>query len=123
MTISPTELALLRHLEEQLLKPEVRRSPDQVGRLLADEFIEFGSSGAVYDKRRIIEALECEGSGTTVCMVDFSAKPLASDVVLLTYRSLPEGTPYSRLRSSIWKLIDGRWQMIFHQGTPSGIPS
>jgi hypothetical protein len=24
------------------------------------------------------------------------------------------------LRSSIWKRIDGRWQMIFHQGTAMG---
>ena len=121
MIISSTELALVRHLEEQLLEPEVRRSADQVDRLLADEFIEFGSSGAVYDKRRIIEALQYEEPGTTVRMVDFTARAIASDVVLITYRSIREGTPYSRLRSSIWKLIDGQWQMIFHQGTPSEI--
>jgi hypothetical protein len=24
-----------------------------------------------------------------------------------------------RLRSSIWQWIEGRWQMLFHQGTPS----
>ncbi len=23
------------------------------------------------------------------------------------------------LRSSVWKLIDGNWQMAFHQGTPT----
>jgi hypothetical protein len=123
MIISPTELALVRHLEEQLLEPEVRRSADHVGRLLADEFIEFGSSGAIYDKRGIIDALQFEEPGTTVRMVDFTARPIASDVVLVTYRSIREGTPNSRLRSSIWKSIDGRWQMIFHQGTPSEISS
>jgi hypothetical protein len=123
MIISPTELALVRHLEEQLLEPEVRRSADHVGRLLADEFIEFGSSGAIYDKGGIIDALQFEEPGTTVRMVDFTARPIALDVVLVTYRSIREGTPDSRLRSSIWKLIDGRWQMIFHQGTPSEISS
>jgi hypothetical protein len=35
---------LLRSLEERLLKPETRRSVDQVSDLLADEFVEFGSS-------------------------------------------------------------------------------
>src|SRR5689334_22665915 len=88
MIISPTELALVRHLEEQLLEPEVRRSADHVGRLLADEFIEFGSSGAIYDKRGIIDALQFEEPGTTVRMVDFTARPIASDVVLVTYRSI-----------------------------------
>jgi len=66
MIISPTELALIRHLEEELLRPEIRRSADQVSRLLADEFIEFGSSGAIYDKCRIIEALQQEAPSTAV---------------------------------------------------------
>jgi len=27
------------------------------------------------------------------------------------------------LRSSIWQRIDGRWQMIFHQGTVTAPPA
>jgi len=119
MIISPTELALIRRLEEELLKPEIRRSANLVSRLLADEFIEFGSSGAIYDKRCIVEALQQEAPSTTVRMVDFTARPLTSDIVLVTYRSIREGTCKSHLRSSIWKLIADQWQMIFHQGTPS----
>lgn len=42
------------------MHPSVRASPDQVARLLADEFIEFGSSGRVFDKRQIIELLQQE---------------------------------------------------------------
>lgn len=37
----------LRALEEALLQPDVRKSEELVA-LLADEFIEFGSSGRVY---------------------------------------------------------------------------
>jgi hypothetical protein len=55
------EAALLRRLEEELLKPEVRRSPGQVGVLLSDDFVEFGSSGGVFNKQQVIEALEQEG--------------------------------------------------------------
>ena len=51
------EKDLLRRLEEQLLQPETRSSADQLGKLLADEFIEFGSSGRVFDKAKIIESL------------------------------------------------------------------
>ncbi|WP_352503012.1 MULTISPECIES: DUF4440 domain-containing protein [unclassified Mesorhizobium] len=52
---------------------------------------------------------------------DFAVKPIAADAVLVLYRSIRRsdgGTPERRtLRSSIWKLFDGRWQMLFHQGT------
>ena len=126
MTIPPAEATLLRRLEEELLKPEVRHSPDQVGTLLSDDFVEFGSSGGVFNKQQVIEALEQEGPPdptSRLSMVDFIARSLASDVILVTYRIIEEGGPgtrqESKLRSSIWKLIEGRWQMIFHQGTRS----
>jgi len=51
---------LVRGLEEQLLRPDVRRSPTAVAELLADEFVEFGSSGRVLDKRQIIDVLRGE---------------------------------------------------------------
>jgi hypothetical protein len=119
---------LLRSLEEELLKPEVRHSPDRVGNLLSDDFIEFGSSGRVFNKQQVIEALEREGpadSTIRLSLVDFIARGLASNVILVTYLTIQEGGPGtrqdSRLRSTIWKLIEGRWQMVFHQGTPSTV--
>jgi hypothetical protein len=128
MIISLAEVALLRRLEEQLLKPEIRHSPDQVGDLLSDDFVEFGSSGGMFNKQQVIEALQQEGPADPtirLSLVDFIARRLASDVILVTYRTIQEGGPgtrqVSRLRSSIWKLIEGRWQMVFHQGTPSAV--
>ena len=119
---------MLRRLEEELLKPEVRHSPRQVGDLLSDDFVEFGSSGGVFNKQQVIAALEQEGlpdPTIRLSLVDFIARNLASDVILVTYRTIQEGGPgnmqESRLRSSIWKLIEGRWQMVFHQGTPSTV--
>src|SRR6476660_2819586 len=114
--MSLAEDVLLRSLEEQLLKPEVRGSPDEVGYLLADEFIEFGSSGRVYDKREIIAALQQETPDpiTRISLVDFVARRLAPEVILVTYRTIRPDRPESRLRSSIWKLVEGRWQMVFH---------
>ncbi len=56
-------------------------------------------------------------------MSEFSARFLSEDVVLVTYRSVRRNPVSSMewhsLRSSIWKLTDGRWQMTFHQGTPT----
>ncbi|MNR67917.1 hypothetical protein D3C85_1921600 [compost metagenome] len=53
----------------------------------------------------------------------FELHPLSETAVLATYRILNEETGGATLRSSIWKLKDGRWQMFFHQGTPAGSPS
>jgi hypothetical protein len=128
METDPAEADLLRRLEGELLKPDVRRSEEQVARLLAEDFIEFGSSGRVYNKAQVIEALRHEPPDikARVSLVDFSARRLASDVILVTYRTLQSGglevPAGSRLRSSIWKSIDGRWQMVFHQGTPAPLP-
>ena len=111
-----------RDLEERLLRPEVRRSPDEAGKLLATDFIEFGSSGAVYSRQQILDALAKE-SPMELSATDFSVRVLCDGVVLLTYRSVrndpASGQEWHSLRSYIWKFVDGRWLMSFHQGTPT----
>ena|SRR5262249_42324488 len=112
---------MVRQLEERLLQPDVRRSAQAVAELLADEFIEFGSSGHVFTKQQIIASLQQE-SPTQLTLEEFRATALAQGVVLVTYRSVRHGAEGRRaysLRSSIWRWNEGRWQMIFHQGTPT----
>ena len=104
----------LRGLEERLLDPEVRGSAERVDELLAEDFVEFGSSGLVYDKSAVIEALGRDpGFVGTRTLCDFSLRELSPTVVLVTYRIGETGT----LRSSIWQGREGRWRMVFHQGT------
>jgi hypothetical protein len=111
----------LLSLEQSLLKPEIRGSPQAVAALLADNFAEFGSSGGVYDKEGVMRGLQEDPSMPGVPS-DFNATSLASDVVLVTYRitrpALPQEPQSQSLRSSIWQRIDGRWQLVFHQSTP-----
>lgn len=108
-------------LEERLLRPETRESEQELNKLLADDFIEFGSSGKTYNKQQVIEALLSE-LPTHVSITDFNISQLSQDIVLVTYCTTKENfsadaeISYS-LRSSIWKLQGGRWQIIFHQGT------
>lgn len=124
MAADDSDVSFFRSLEQKLHRPEIRRSPDAVRALLADAFVEFGSSGTVYDKASIVEALAGESTAEAVLVPDvndFAVCAIASDVVLVTYRSSrhrPDGTAErTTLRSSIWKRIDDRWQMTFHQGT------
>lgn len=124
MTASSPDAEFFRSLEQTLHRPEIRRSSDAVRNLLADEFVEFGSSGRVYDKTSIVDALAAESAAEAALVPDvhdFAVRVISSNVVLVTYRSSrrhANGTgSRTTLRSSIWKLIDGRWQMLFHQGT------
>lgn len=113
----------LRTLEEELLQPDVRKNTTRLNALLADEFIEFGSSGRVFNKQEIIDSLT-SGSPLHLSLNDFKALLLGPGVVLTTYRAVRYGSsgeqPIHSLRSSVWRMIDGRWQMVFHQGTPLG---
>ena len=110
----------LYDLEDRLLQPEIRRSGEEISRLLADDFIEFGVSGRTFDKLQVVEELPHTPAVPAV-IKDFQVKVLAPDVVLATYRAVKthEAREEMRnsLRSSIWKFLDGRWQMVFHQGT------
>jgi hypothetical protein len=120
----PHELKTFQALEESLHQTATRGSPDKVRALLADGFVEFGSSGGVYGKEETIAALAGEGAAegppASISAYDFALRTIAPDTVLLTYRSKRlsgDGHERHALRSSLWQFIDGRWQMIFHQGT------
>lgn len=114
----------LYQLEERLLHPEVRRSEEDLLNLLANDFVEFGSSGRIFNRQQIIESLtHSDTVQTQMVLKDFRAKILAPDVVLTTFYVTKHDEQREEmknsLRSSIWKLIDCRWQMVFHQGTPT----
>ena len=112
MKFTDRDIEKLFELETSLHKKEIRNSPAAVAALLADDFTEFGSSGRVYDKPAIIELLRNEPVDQKVTVENFVVRDLSPTVALVTYLSSK-----STLRSSIWRLSDSRWQMIFHQGT------
>jgi len=117
MKLSDSDAAYFFELETSLHKKQVRNSAESTSALLDDAFIEFGSSGRVWNKASIIESMRRETVDQQITVADFVAHELAPDVVLVTYISRKGAG--STLRSSIWKRCEGRWLMIFHQGTRS----
>lgn len=111
----------VKGLEESLLKPEVRASVEAVSALLAEDFVEFGTSGRVWDKASTLESLKGEQGSYQLTASDFAFRELSIDVVQITYRTVNKdmkaGTETRSLRSSIWKLFGSEWRMVFHQGT------
>jgi hypothetical protein len=106
--------AQMKALEERLLQREVRSDEASLARLIADDFVEFGASGKVWNKSEVISGLKTEAFVTRL-ISDVEVRALADDVVLVTYICRSSTTS---LRSSIWRREEKRWQMTFHQGTP-----
>ena len=113
-----TDAELIISREKLLLDPRVRRSGLELANLLAEDFIEFGSDGKVYDRQMVVAGLANE-SPANIEISDASVRFLEKGTALLTYRSMRHGDGDVRtsLRSSIWRLGGGIWRLIFHQGT------
>ena len=106
--------AQIRRLEQQLLAPSTRASATALAGLLADDFIEFGSSGRVYSRAEVIAALVAEPTPPAESELrEFRAVELAPQIVLATYRC------GRSLRSSVWRHEASGWRVVFHQGTPT----
>lgn len=111
---------LLEGYERMLLEPATRKS-ETISQLLAESFVEFGSSGRVFTKTQVVALLQAEPP-MQVAASEFKVRLLAPQIALVTYRTRrhPE-PPTEALHSSIWEQRQGKWQMIFHQGTPTQI--
>ena len=115
----------LKDLEESHLRFDVRSSAESMGALLADEFIEFGSSGRILDRTAVLASI----SSNPACQFridSFDVRALAPGVALTTYRlsawSDSESQARVTLRSSVWVHRTGRWLLVFHQGTDATSP-
>ena len=112
----------LRDLEESHLRSDVRSSAESMGAFLADEFIEFGSSGRIFDRAAVIAFIA--GDVNFQFRIDsFAVRALAPGAALTTYRlsawTDSESQARVTLRSSVWVHRTGRWLLVFHQGTVS----
>jgi hypothetical protein len=108
--------AELKALELSLMDPVLRSSPEHVAGLLAPEFVEYGASGGVFDRAAIVATLASEGTRMARKLSRFVVRPLGPDAALATCR-VKRADGFETLRSSVWLRREGRWQMVFHQGT------
>ena len=114
-------LDTLQKLEVELHGPSARAS-ECAAQLLAESFVEFGSSGQVYSWSEILELLASEAP-PAISASQFSVQRIAQDAALLTYLSCHHSSQDTfSLRSSIWQFQEGQWRIIFHQGTKCAQP-
>ena len=117
--------SLLVKLERELHDPAVRRDRTRLVELLHPEYLEIGRSGRSYTFSQILEHLELEAATPPLLHAqDFSVCLLGEEIALVTYKSAQIGMggklDLHALRSSVWQRTARGWQMVFHQGTPTG---
>ena len=114
--------ARIRQGEEALLDSAVRRQPDFVLALLAEDFVEFGASGKTWNRQQIVDLLAVE-EFIQPAMENFECRLIADGVALATYKAVRTdpgtGDLSVSLRSSLWTMESAGWQLRFHQGTPT----
>jgi hypothetical protein len=111
---------IIYELEASLLSQEVRTSVESLDILIADEFIEYGSSGLIYDKKNILERLP-KGPSPTYNLYDFQCINLSENIIQSQFKTDKinlDSTKKTSLRTSLWRKSGNNWQIFFHQGTP-----
>lgn len=122
MTKANALYGLLLSLESSVYDPEVRRSRELSAPLFAEDFVEFGGNGKIYNKASIVEALLVNSKLTGKPeLANFEAKQLDDRYTLVTYRLRmldDEGVVESEsLRSTLYRLEGSVWKQLFHQAT------
>lgn len=114
--------AHLQALERALHDPVVRGDVAQLAALLDDDFSEIGSSGACFDRAAALAEIPRERAQVDIVSSDYDIALLALTLAQVRYRSwyVIDGVRQREvLRSSLWRLRDGAWRVVFHQGTPA----
>jgi hypothetical protein len=115
--VAMTQAQLQEHLhslEERLLHPDREADRNDLMTLLAADFKEFCTSGRIYNVTQLEQALQ-SSTPRAATMSHFYVTPLGKGAALATYHVTTATT--TSHHSSIWVEREGKWQMLFHQGT------
>lgn len=110
------------NMEKKLLQSAVRSNPEELSKILSDDFTEFCSSGKIYKYRRGDTFSHPDSPEINYKISDFNLKKLSIDTYLAFYTI--ELSTHNSLwskksnRSSIWHESPKEGlKLVFHQGT------
>jgi len=97
------------------------RNYDAFASYLTNDFVEIEADG-VYDKAGSVKGVQgMDFSKTTLS--DWKTVRFDDDASLVTYAlKMPGMKPETEYHSSIWVNRNGKWQGLFHMGTPATAP-
>lgn len=106
---------MLLHLERSLFRHEIISDRTKLEELLHERFHEMGSSGVLYDRTQVIDALLALKTDRNIVMHDFTWEAVGSDCFLVHYRTKNANGAYY-YRTSLWVWEEGM-KLMFHQST------
>ncbi|MGW6117757.1 nuclear transport factor 2 family protein [Nocardia sp. NPDC055165] len=109
-----SEIEYVVSAELRLADRKIRNSRKESSALLDSEFREFGASGRVWDRESILDMMSNDTS-LMPTVDNVRAARLGPTVIQVTYRT--RNSERTAVRSLIWLLRDGSWNLYFHQGT------
>jgi ribonuclease HI len=120
--VDETATETLRGLELALARRDEAAIPGGYEAVLHDSVVEFGSSGRVWTRDEILEAL-AEGPPTdAVSIEDFDAHVVRPGVYLVMFETVgtdpSTGLTTRQRRSSLWMREGDGFVLRFHQSTP-----
>ena len=109
----------LRELEVKVMTAAGERRADDIRDFVADDFLEIGGSGRTYTKSEVLAAVE-RAPLRRFMVADFKVVASGADWALVSYRAgeKSEQASTTSWRSTMWVERKGKWQIVFHQGTP-----
>ena len=110
------DVAEVLQLERELQTAECRRDLARVSALLAEDFLEVGVSGSVWDRSSMLELLGAESGDDAVIEVqDLTGRVIGDGMVMARWDS-DRGGRRAR-RTSLWRRDPAGWRLVHHQGT------
>ena len=110
-------------LELELLDPGCRSSAARMEALLADDFVEIGTSGRVWCRDDVIAALTTSPAMEDVTVGPAGGQLVAPGHVVVRYTTHHQGGPGTVHRTGWWRMTPNGWSCWFHQATAVPEPS
>lgn len=88
-------------------------------KLLDENYEEIGVSGKTYNKAMEMDYVNSHQalSEKKLIISDFSSKEIGENLIMNSFKTTDKSTNEAAFRTSLWKKVNGNWQIFFHQGT------
>ena len=120
----PTVEQLAEQHERRLLEAIFSRDRQVMNELMDPDGFGLDASMGLVRQRDLIDQIDALDPGASFAMDEVAVRAPAPDVAVLAYRLRQWGTfggaalPATVYCSSVWRVVGGRWQAVFHHETP-----
>jgi hypothetical protein len=111
--MTDADVAHVLELERELQTPECRGNRARFTSLLAEDFLEIGASGQIWNLAATLDLMESEpADAPTIEIHDLTGRVIGDGFILVRWDSR------RARRTSLWRRDATSWHLVHHQGTP-----